>query len=46
MTDASYQNDIGALQIITIQTPSVVMIGVGTYPNGCVLGDLIGVPND
>ena len=46
MTDASYQSDIDGLQIITIRKGLVVMIGIGRYPNGGVLGDLIGVSTD
>ena len=46
MTDASYQSDIDGLQIITIRKGLVVMIGIGTYTNGGVLGDLIGVSTD
>ena len=29
-----------------MKKPLVMMIGIGTYPNGGVLGDLIGVPTD
>ena len=39
-------SEIDAIECITMKKPLVVMLGIGYYPGGGVLGHLIGVPTD